>query len=99
MRWCSCSRSPAARRNRPWLLPRTFVLTDFWWNPESECAVVRANWKLSATLAVARLEALRFLEADYRSGTAAGRLLYDGRHLDHTFHRVRAYFEYLLNFV
>ena len=34
------------------VLPVLFVLTDFWWNPESRVRSVRANWKLYATLAV-----------------------------------------------
>src|SRR6185369_212385 len=45
-------RSALLTKEQAVVLPALFVLTDFWWNPESRMRSVRANWKLYTTLAV-----------------------------------------------
>jgi hypothetical protein len=51
-----------------------FVLTDFWWN-RIPLRSVRANWKLYATMAVARRRRCA-LEADHRSWQRRGALAF-----------------------
>ena len=84
------------------VLPVLFVLTDFWWNPESRVRSVRANWKLYATLAVGAAGGVALfwrLITGAGTGGSAGFSMKDFTWYQYLFTEFRVFFAYMFNFV
>ena len=84
------------------VLPVLFVLTDFWWNPESRVRSVRANWKLYATLALGAAGGVALfwrLITGAGTGGSAGFSMKDFTWYQYLFTEFRVFFAYMFNFV
>ena len=84
------------------VLPALFVLTDFWWNPESPLRAVRANWKLYVVLALgtaAGLALFWWMIFGGGAGGSAGFAMKDLTWYQYLCTQFRAIFAYLFNFV
>lgn len=84
------------------VLPVLFVLTDFWWNPESRLRSVCANWKLYAVLSVAAAAGVALfwrLITGAATGGSAGFSVKDFTWFQYLFTQFRTIFAYLFNFL
>ncbi|MCX6632194.1 MAG: hypothetical protein NTW28_31675, partial [Candidatus Solibacter sp.] len=84
------------------VLPVLFVLTDFWWNPESRLRGVLANWKLYAVLAVGAAYGVALswrLILGIGTGGSAGFAMKDFTWYQYLFTQFRAVFAYLFSFL
>jgi tetratricopeptide (TPR) repeat protein len=83
-------------------LPALFVLTDFWWNPQTPLRSVRANWRLYAILALGAAGAAALfwkLIVGAGAGSSAGFAIKDFTWYQYLFTQFRAIFAYVFNFL
>ena len=83
-------------------LPALFVLTDFWWNPQTPLRSVRANWRLYAILALGAAGAAALfwkLIVGAGAGSSAGFAIKDFTWYQYLFTQFRAIFAYVCNFL
>ena len=83
-------------------LPALFVLTDFWWNPQTPWRSVRANWRLYATLGLGAACGVALswnLITGAATGGSAGFAIKDFTWYQYLFTQFRAIFAYVFNFL